>query len=331
MKKLISTSLLSVILLLNLSNSAIASEIIGYINNEPLYVEEYNEYIQLEKSSIHHLYANHLESGKHLYAQKINGINVGEHLKQLALQNAIKSKAELQYLKQLGMIANSDFKQLFFAMEKTNNERAIKHARGEVIYGPVRYNKKMYLSLLKANAINKLRESTDGQISLDALESYYAKHKTEQFSLMKTTALSWFNYQGKFKEPLLADKQAQHHGRHLNQLYFEVAQNNPEQLISHTFDARFSKLNETRYPRLFRAIQQKSLKPGQLFSLNTASNQHVVVKVISVEAQRYQPFQDVKHVIKRILFEQAYQHKITLLASQADININNDMLAKIRL
>jgi hypothetical protein len=320
------------ILLITFSSLAKSAppKILGYINEDPLYKEEFLEYIQQAKSRIHHLYADIAETSDHFYSEKIDGVSIGEKLKSLALNNAITAKVELQYLNSHGVIPTSDYYQIIDNFKQKNTQRKDKHQNGEIIYGPLQYNKKMYLSLLKANAINKLKDTKKhGLFSNEEVYNYYISVKDESFRSSKSTNLTWFTFNNIIEQ----DDEFKHLYKNadLVELYKYHSIENPESLITRTFTAHSAKSDETMFPVIFKRLQSGELKLEQAFTFSGGNDKVYVVYVNDRKEGITQPFKQVRHVIERVMFEKKYNQKLQMNATNAVLRIKIDLIKELYL
>lgn len=324
MFKLYIVAILYIFLCYSPSGISQDKKIVGYINSKPLYQSEFLRFVKLERAGFHQKNINKVTDQTDLpfLSRLLNGKTMEHHLKEMALKSAIKNNIELQILAKSNLLETSDHFEIIQNLKSVNRDRIEKSKLGEVIYGPVKYDLNTYMSLYKSNAINKFRDDNAHLwLTQKEIENYYESHKFVEFSKPKHLTLIWF--ESSENKKLAPDE--------VKILFSQKEQSLKEQPKTYTFGEYSPKLDETKFPELFRAVNKLNPTEGQIFQVITKRYNSKLVKVKKAFPNLVYPIDEVKHVITRALFEKKYDKILVDKAKSANVQIFNQKIASIDL
>ena len=136
------------------------SEIVAYIDGEPVSKEEFAFFAQKNKFKVIAMYRNNhkLEYHAGFWQDKSTKTTPGDVLKSITLDNIKHVKVQFILAKQYGIIENISFRAIQELLEKENIERKIALSKNRVIYGPEQYTMDNYFDYLTSNMVIKLKD-----------------------------------------------------------------------------------------------------------------------------------------------------------------------------
>src|SRR5699024_6772705 len=111
-----------------------------------------------------------------------------ESLKQQSLNDAVRYKVQQQLAKKLGIQVTMNYRKLMEERLKVNERRKKRVEENAVIYGPVTFTPRTYISRMRDKMVlesKHILSNTRFKISISKMEALYEKYKTKR----ETTAV----------------------------------------------------------------------------------------------------------------------------------------------
>ena len=119
-----------------------------YVNDEPVSVSEMEFWMSLSKAEVaNYFYREYgMQYSDDFWNKEFDHKSPGGMLKDRALEKLVNCKVQQIFARDLGIIEKIGFDELMAEIDSFNEQRKMKLARGEAIYGPQQFTPLMYFN-----------------------------------------------------------------------------------------------------------------------------------------------------------------------------------------
>jgi len=117
-----------------------------HVNDEPVTLSELEFWMSLSKAEVSGYFFREygVQQTADFWEKSYGQESPSEMLKELAIKRLVECKVQQLFAKELGLIDNIGFDQLMSELQDFNEDRKIRHAKGEPIYGPIQFTSRTY-------------------------------------------------------------------------------------------------------------------------------------------------------------------------------------------
>ena len=136
------------------------TDIVGYVNKEPVTAEEYALFAQRNRHAVITHFRNNKKLKYHanFWTDKSKGKTPGEVLKAMTMDSIVSIKVQYILARQYGIINDISFQSIKQNLENENQYRRQALKQNVVIYGPEQYTMENYYYYLTSNMVIKLKD-----------------------------------------------------------------------------------------------------------------------------------------------------------------------------
>ncbi|MFC5470565.1 peptidylprolyl isomerase [Cohnella suwonensis] len=303
------------------------------VNGEPVETEEWRQAVLRHRAAV---YAELQPLSSQTDPTKFWRTKIGEEtplerLHRVALEELVRIKVQQQLAKREGLLADSTYAVFLKDLEKENQRREKAVEKGEVIFGPLRYDEVSYYDMkqgeLTASLQEKLYPASDA--SDERIAAYYEENKESRFKRTPEVALRQLIFP--FAEGGMTREAAAEWAERVREALkagedWEAVR---QKLVSRdevTFDTETMVLNE-RFMREEGMRWQKligaglPLKTGEISEAFEENGAYRVLICTGIEPQGYYPLAEVKDGIRSEWSRNQYERLVDRLTNEAEIEI----------
>ncbi|MFS0723412.1 hypothetical protein [Paenibacillus sp. 1P07SE] len=313
------------------------STVVAEVNGDPITVWELNHAAGGHRAAVIERYTRDSQAtlDASFWQREISGESPIEVLRKQALEDAVQMKIELQLAKQYGFVESVSYEGLMEQMAQENERRAAAVARGEPIYGPLRFEATAFIDFVRSKINTSLREELAlGELSPSEAElrDYYEHRLPELMPLEDRIvydryALSYLRdgerdeelrlEAGRLSETLRSQLLS---GVKLDPLQTtDVAVHTETGLVLDSDNASRMYKSENA---LYTALRESAIGTGSAVMVeDRAAGCYVVVYVRARQPGSRPVFEEVRDQVRKVYLEQAFADLINSRVEAAAISV----------
>ncbi|OUS67905.1 hypothetical protein B1748_35295 [Paenibacillus sp. MY03] len=306
-----------------------AEIVVATVNGDDITAEELAYFAGLHRASVIETFLAEevVVMDKRFWQRDIRGVSPIEKLRELALEDAVAMKAELQLAHELGLTSDVSYASLLEAMEKENARRAKAVANGEPIYGPAKFEERTFIDFYRGKLATlskeSLAESEFAPMDERELVSFYERISTMLSPMANSLTYDkiaiTYRYDGKD-----GDKRTEEAFRMATVIRERLLTGEAATeavLAEAAFPAGMAaayeeklELNESNASRMFKsnnslytALQEASEgQPVTSVIDDPIAGQYVIARVTDWQAAEVPKFEEVRDVVRKLYVEERY-------------------------
>lgn len=307
------------------------TDVIAYINSEPVVRKEFKEWISLNRSAVYmYFYRKYgIEDNPDFWLSDTcyQGESPTAIIKERALNDLISIKVQMLLAKRKNLIDDISYATLMANRSKENQRRKEAVVRKQVIYGPIEYSERVYFDYIYSNLLLRLKdrlEQDEFAKSEAELRDFYEAHKTSytKMDVFKLQVVAIKN----------ADRQSAVAALERLKKYWQSG-DDVETLIKRLREEsdldvqlRTEVLNEET-----RSYSEEDPYFERVIALNTGGfsevfynfEEFVVLKCLERKPGGLRSFEEMKATVRRQYTDQLYDKLVARLIEEAEVKINN--------
>ncbi|MCF8381591.1 MAG: hypothetical protein K9H49_18605 [Bacteroidales bacterium] len=124
------------------------TNVIAHVNQYPISKSELKYWMLLQRAEVYIFFYEEygIIDSDDFWEQKVEGDSPLDKLKELALEKAVRCKAQQILALEKGIVKQIDFDQIISNMDDENKRRKAKVEKGEVVYGQLEFTKRTYFA-----------------------------------------------------------------------------------------------------------------------------------------------------------------------------------------
>lgn len=304
-----------------------------YINDEPLSLREYTRVVLEKKAGVFEYFKQKYNAGydRDFWSSSFNGEIPGDYLKEKALEECIKIKAQQILAKEKGIQKDISYAAFIKDFQKENRRRQKAVKNNEIIYGPVEYKEGDYFNHIFSKAVISLKEKLKGnEIAVDdkELQDFYLANKLERYGgkgylKVNIIALSFLDKDLKEDRALKADMKRKIEDAY-GQLrsggnFDEVAAvfNQNGKVIEQEFTDETARINDRN--RIYQVASK--LPVGSISEVFEGNGSFNIVKCVRKDLGEAKPYEDIKHQVESDYIKERYDSMVRDMLEKVRVNI----------
>jgi hypothetical protein len=311
------------------------------VNQHEVSREEFRWFMEQERAGVvAHFKANfNLEDGQSFWNHQAGGTTPKDALQKRTVDRLVREKVEQILFQELGLVRDIDYAAFKQQLQTLNREREEAAKEGKSVYGPIRYTQLQFYghwkATLRARATEKLVQK---QLlpTEESLRRFYEDNRS-LFRAPPSCTLEIAAVQAELKpaageaagtvqstaRKILSQLEA---GKALPDLLKDQNQSDD---VKVSWERR-EEINADRIGELFPNEQQSkavlALAPGEATLLTDSDARARVVRCLGKVQGQDRPYEAVQQQVKDRWLGQQYDRRIKDLASQAQIQINQEAI-----
>lgn len=325
-------------LVLSRSDASNGSSPVAEVNGDIITASELHHFARMHRASVIESFMTAFEAtyDDAFWRTEYGGSTPIEALRDLALGDAIRMKLELRSAFEQGIIESVSYEDLIEQMARENERRAAAVARGEPIYGPVRFEEDSFVDFYRSKINTALREAlaadelepseqelmdyyeavipdllpTEDRLVYDQYTIVYRTEGRDEERLKEAARMMAERVRSQMQDGIVVDSNTSAPAPELNASY-ERALVLDEVNASRMFKAENA---------LYLALRESALSMSASAVIDDAAEgRYFVVKVQEQEHAERASFAETRDLVRKLYLEQAFERHIDKRVSDADV------------
>jgi hypothetical protein len=313
------------------------------VNGEKISVKEFKHFMALNTASIHSYFKQKygVDDNPKFWTSNYGGEVPLEVARQKTLEDIVRIKVEQILSRDKGFSQDISYNAFLDNLKDENLRRKEAIRDNRAIYGPQEYGVNEYFSYLHSNTLIKLREKLGEEdqelyVPLGKIKEYYEANKDKSYretgdiKVYKMTVI--YLQEDKRKE---AAKKAEEikkrlaNGENFEQISKSYISDSSFKYVfeEKLYDKRSARTEGEENPRVFETVSKMST--GEISDLIEEPTSFNVLKCLDRCSDVYQPFEEVKDVVKSSYIDEQFEIFIQRLVKEANVDIEKETFEKI--
>ncbi|MFD0671464.1 peptidyl-prolyl cis-trans isomerase [Cohnella sp. GCM10027633] len=311
------------------------------VNGEPVSAREWRQAVLRHRATVYaELQAQSPGTGQdEFWRTKIGEETPLERLHRVALAELVRAKAQRQLAVREGLLADSSYEAFLTEWETENERRREAVRRGEVIFGPERYDEAAYYDAKQGELADELQQKLypAADATEERIAAYYEEHKTTLFRRTPIVELRQlvfpYGENGATREQAEAWAAGVHEALEAGESR-DAARERLTSPSGEAFAVETTKLDEAflrdegmRWRQLAAlGLKMEKGDVGEPFEENGA---YRILVCIGVEPRGSYPLEDVKDGIRGEWGRLQYEEYLDRLAGEANVEIEREAFDRV--
>jgi hypothetical protein len=308
---------------------------VATINNEPISVKEFKEFLNKNRSQIYDYFSHNYEIKdiQNFWNTNFNGEIPGEIIKQKTIEQCSKVKIQQLLAKKYDLVKDISYSAFLKDFERENELRKQGNEGKKVTYGLSEFNELTYFNYNLSIMVIQLKEKLAKElftVSEEKLRDYYHKNKNVRYKRQEFVRIKKISISRNRKKDALKSLEAIKYSFENNENMNHFLDNdNSTSIIEMVFDDSTASLDD-RFNFQAKTVAL-NLHPGEISSIIEDETEYYFIKCIERKDGGYISFEDIRQIVESNYIDEKYNAIIDRMLTESKLQINKKIYDSIRI